>query len=505
MSAKDQIGFNPGLCAPTSTSRGESSRQSSSDSAASGAAPAPGKRDDSAHSDPVQGATPSKLSFAMLTALGAAAAGFLICAIVSAILISHARNAVREETDQAFLLATAAATFQLPTSFGRENAVVQARRFASEIDALRHVTARLDDAQGRPVTLDPPQVAAPAPVPGWLTRLLSPPPRSEIFPIRHYPNVVGIVTISNDPSDEIAKTWESLRVILLLLVMAVLVMGAITMAITLFVTRRLGQFHQVMQQMQANDLNVRAPDSALRELSHLSNGINALAAHLRQGRSENQQLQERMMTLAESERARIASDLHDDMGPLLFALSAAAGQARQSAKRLANPQDGASLALGESLDAVTRHAQAVQRSARSAIEDLQPITIDDATLDELLHELVLSFGEMAPEIDLALDADPHAQSSQAAEIAIYRFVRESVLNAIRHANPSQIRIELFQQSQPQPRLVARVCDNGTGPTPGRRTGLGQSGMEERAQMLGAVYHPPIRKNDQTVTEFWMPL
>ncbi len=455
--------------------------------------------------DPAATHAPRKLSFAMLTALGAAIAGLLICAIVSAILIFHARNAVREETDQAFLLASAAATFQLPTSFGRENAMVQARRFTSEIDALRHVTARFEDAQGRIVALDAPEAPAPAAVPGWLTRLLAPPPRSEIFPVRHYPNVLGIVTISNDPSDEIAKTWESLRVILPLLVMAVLIMGAITMAIALFVTRRLSQFHQVMEQMQANDLNVRAPDSALRELSHLSDGINALAAHLRQGRSENQLLQERMMTLAETERARIASDLHDDMGPLLFALSAAAGQARSAADRLKSAPEDATASLGEALSAVSRHAQAVQRSARSAIEDLQPMTIDDATLDELLHELALSFSEMAPEVDISIKADPHAQTSAAAEIAIYRFVRESVLNAIRHASPSRIQIELCHENGPPLELVARVRDDGTGPQPGQRAGLGQSGMEERSQMLGARYLPPHRANDLTVTEFRMPL
>ncbi|MFD2843031.1 histidine kinase [Paracoccus cavernae] len=66
--------------------------------------------------------------------------------------------------------------------------------------------------------------------------------------------------------------------------------------------------------------------------------MNALASHLDEGRAENRRLQERMMTLAETERARIASDLHDDMGPQLFALRAAVGQAQSVEKGSISPK-----------------------------------------------------------------------------------------------------------------------------------------------------------------------
>lgn len=487
-----------------------------------------------------------QLSFAMIAALGSSLAGLLICLLVSAILILHARAAVRQETDAAFLLATATATFRQPTAFARADLMAQAQRLASEIDRQRHVAAWVEDGDGKRILPEPAPTAAPtaprnnaapaydasevpAPLrpaldapPDWLTRLLTPPPRSDMFPIRHYPNVLGLLRVATDPSDEIAKTWDNLRVILPLLALALAVMVAVTILVALVVTRRLAVLGRTIDRMRENDLAVRAPASQLRDLDQLAEGVNALASHLDEGRAENRRLQERMMTLAETERARIAGDLHDDMGPQLFALRAAVGQAGSAGRRL---QDQATLrfaddpnggpqtdfrTLEDALSAITRHAQEVQKSARSAIEDLRPMTLDEAGLEELLHELVLNFSEMAPEIGISITTTPIADCGEAAGIAIYRFVRESILNAIRHANPSRITIEMTTAPHTAPRparraahhaaIVTRVLDDGTGPAGKARSGLGLNGIRERAQILGAAYLPPTRIDGMTVTE-----
>ncbi len=470
------------------------------------------------------------LSLVTIAAIGSSVAGLLICLLVSAILILHARAAVQQETDAAFLLATATATFREPTAFTRGDLMVQAQRLAAEIDRQRHVAAWVENAKGERIEEDaPPPSTVPAygatdlfPAlqpkthvpPDWLTRLLTPPPRSDMFPIRHYPNVLGILRVATDPSDEIAKTWDNLRVILPLLALAVAVMVAVTMSVTLFVTRRLAVVGRAIGRMRENDLSVRAPLSSLREIDRLAEGVNALASHLDEGRAENRRLQERMMTLAETERARIASDLHDDMGPQLFALRAAVGQAQSVGKRLDQPENDAERpndrgTLADALAAITRHAQEVQKSARSAIEDLRPMTLDEAGLDELLHELVLNFSEMAPEVDISITTPAEARCSEAAGIAIYRFVRESILNAIRHANPARITIEMTvapaSDAAAHAALVTRVRDDGTGPVGKTRSGLGLNGIRERAQILGATYQPPTRLDGETVTELRISL
>lgn len=440
-----------------------------------------------------------RLSLSWIAGVGAVLAGLLMCAIVGTILILHARSAVKAETDSAYQLATAAATLRLPTAFGREDIMAQALRLGAEIDGLRHVSAWVTDATGKRMALEPLPDATPPSAPRWLIHMLTPPPRSDIFPIRHYPNVVGILTIATDPSDEISKTWDTLRMILPLLALAVVGMVAVTMTVTLYVMRRLRVIEAAMARMRDNDLTVRAPASGFAELDALSDGVNALASHLDAGRAENRMLQERMLSLAEAERARIASDLHDEMGPQLFALRAAVGQAAHAARHLSLADE---TRFGGALDAISRHAQEVQKTARAAIEDLRPMTLDDAGLDELLHELILGFSESAPEIAFSLQADPPPRLGEAAQMAIYRFARESVLNAIRHAHPRRIQIEM---SCTQNALLTRVMDDGSGPLNSARAGLGQSGMEDRALILGAVYTAPYRLNGQTLTELRMPL
>lgn len=440
---------------------------------------------------------PRRISLGALALIGSALTGVVICAIVACILVLHARNAVREETDSAFHLASAIATVRLPTAFMREDMLPRATELANEIDGLRHVSARLVDARGQVLAGHDGQARGTNRAPELLYRLLTPTPRGDIFPIRQYPNVVGLLYLETDPSDEIAKTWRNLQVILPLLALAVVAMIAVSVSVALIVQRRLRAFGRVLSRMQGQDPAQRAPDSSLAELSALGAGVNALATHLDRERAENRRLQGRIVTLTESERARIASDLHDDMGPQLFALRAAVEQARSAS----NPDEASDSQMQDALDAIGRHAGEIQKSARSAIESLRPIGMDDASLGDMLHELVAGFSEMAPATEIRLIADPAAAASEAAEISIYRFVRESVLNAMRHAAPARIVIELRREPGG---LLAVVTDDGTGKALDRGPGLGQSGIRERAAAVGASYLPPRRDGNRTITELWTP-
>lgn len=411
-----------------------------------------------------------------------------MCVIVSLILVFNARNSVREETQSAFILARAAATARLPVNFTRGDMLTEAEILAIEIDRLRHVSAWVTDNTNLITTPREGGEQNIQTVPGWLVGVLTPPPQNDIIPIRQYPNILGILHIATDPSDEIAKTWRNLRIILPMLAAAAILMVALTMGATLIVQRRLRSVGLAMAEMQDGVTARQAPDSNIVELALLTEGANTLSTHLQAERAENRRLQSRIVALAEAERARIASDLHDQIGPQLFALGAAIGQARDQSAT-------APPALRDTLSAIERHAQAIQKSTRSAIEDLRPIGMDDASLDEMLSELILDFAENAPDTLIELDADPACESSEAVEVAIYRFIRESVLNALRHAAPSYIRVTLSQEGDA---LLAQVVDNGSGLGNGR-VGLGLSGIEDRAIAVGARYTPPYREGKLTKT------
>ncbi len=427
---------------------------------------------------------------------GSALAWLAMVAIVASVLILNARGSVRDETGSAFRLANAFATLHLPTAFERRDMMAEAARIAAEIEAQRHLSAELRDAGGRPVALALPPRLPPERVPEWFAGLIRPEPLREMIAVAQYPNVLGVLEIRTDPQDEIAEAWENFRLILPLLAATALAAIGVTMAITALVLRRLGLLGAALDRMRAGDLDHPAPQTGLAELAVLTDGVNALAAHLAEERARNRQLQGRMLTLAEAERARIASDLHDGIGPQLFALQAAAGQAGRAAGAARDP------VLAEALSAVARHAQAIRQSARAAIDDLRLAPAEDTSLPEMLQELLVEFAEIAPDTAIALDCPPDLpEPGEAGRIALYRFVRESVLNALRHAAPGAIRVRLACEDGG---IAARIGDDGGGPAAAGRPGLGQTGMRDRASALGGRYLPPRREGGWTLTEFHLP-
>ncbi|WP_134680757.1 LapD/MoxY N-terminal periplasmic domain-containing protein [Paracoccus ravus] len=422
--------------------------------------------------------------------LGGSLLGWLVMLVmVATVLLSNARVSIREETASTFALAKAAATLRLPTAFQREDLMAAATALAIDIRAQRHVTAEIRDAAGEPLDL-PPRPVTRRPAPEWFAALLRPTALRDVMPITQYPNLIGVLEIRSEPGDEIAEIWHDLQILLPLLAVSALAALGVTMAISGLVLRRLEQLTATLDRMRAGDLDCRAHRTGLSELDALSEGVNALAAHLSHERAEIRRLQARMMTLAETERSRIASDLHDEIGPQLFALHAAVGQAQRQE---------AGEELDEALAAIGRHSAAIRKSVRSAIDDLRLSPAEGTSLADMAQELLIGFQDMAPEVVFRLDAPAGLPAPDAAgQIATYRFIRESVLNALRHSGASEIEVTL---SRHETSLVARVRDNGRGPSGAARRGLGQTGMRDRAAALGALWLPPRRESARTITEF----
>lgn len=439
----------------------------------------------------------------------ATAVSLALCLFVSTILIVNARQAVQEETESAFRLAHEAVVRRLPPSHGGRDTMAEAIGLAEEIDALRHVSAQILDPFGEPLQhRAQAKHRAQDDAPRWFSALMTPPEVSAVVPITHYPNVLGQLRVSADPTDEVTEVWDDFSIILPVLFMTGLAMVALTFLMSTMLTRKLQSVQAALRQMREGQLSVRAPWDRLTEFSDLADGVNTLASHLQAERAENDLLQARLIGSSEAERSRIALDLHDEMGPQLFALRAAVDHAQEMSAGMAAPPP----ALVETLEAIARHAVEIQKSARTAINDLRPMLLGEASLTELLAELVTGFRDISPDSRVILDVDPEAERcspGELAELSIYRFVRESVLNALRHGRASLIRVSIETIPDGPAHIVVRVTDNGTGPQAGRNgarptPSFGQIGMQDRAKALGALYLPPWRDNKLTHTELRMP-
>ena len=183
----------------------------------------------------------------------------------------------------------------------------------------------------------------------------------------------------------------------------------------------------------------------------------------------------------ESERARVARDLHDDIGQSLTSVLL-------GLRLIDGPGDPAT---GDPDDAHQRVeelrglvADALRR-ARQLAFDLRPTVLDDIGLPPALQRLVTDVRTRSGlAVDAAVDGIPE-HDGIAPEVAtvVYRVVQEALTNVVRHARASSASVTVTVSSG---RLRAVVEDDGVGFDPARPADghLGLQGMRERADLVG---------------------
>ena len=190
------------------------------------------------------------------------------------------------------------------------------------------------------------------------------------------------------------------------------------------------------------------------------------------------ELTHHLQTAREDERARLARDLHDELGALLT--SAKLDTARLRSRLTAGIETASPVAEDslERLAHLTRTLDSVIALKRRITEDLRPSSLDHLGLAVTLQILAREFGTRSGvQVHLAL-AD--APLSPTAETAAFRIVQESVTNISKYAQATQVWISLGRQGDAV-RLTVR--DNGMGfdtaSPPSQRYGL--VGMRFRAE------------------------
>lgn len=201
-------------------------------------------------------------------------------------------------------------------------------------------------------------------------------------------------------------------------------------------------------------------DSKLKEIELLRSRerIRRLAAH-------NEKIREQ-------ERAKIARELHDEMGQHLTALrlQTAMVQMRQTDN---NPEMQAQLQdIKDRIDLTIDVVRSVAASQR-------PSTLD-AGLEAACRWLLESYVEKAgikTEFESAID---ESSISDAVSTTVFRILQESLTNVIRHSGATRVLVWMTQEMN---ELTITVTDNGRGFDPEKlNTGLhfGLIGIRERA-------------------------
>jgi signal transduction histidine kinase len=200
----------------------------------------------------------------------------------------------------------------------------------------------------------------------------------------------------------------------------------------------------------------------------------------------------------ESERQRIARDLHDETGQSLTAIGMGLrglADETDSKKRLST------LAELQSLTSDSIHE--LQR----IISDLRPAHLDDLGLSSTLRWYINRTHELT-NIPIRLDIDGNEPLlDDAVKITIFRIVQEALNNIIKHADATNVNIKVDYLPA---KVNILVRDNGKGfnldlvQTRIGRTSLGLAGMEERAMLLGGSLEVHSRPHYGTEVEAMIP-
>ena len=386
-------------------------------------------------------------------------------AIGIATLVLHAGARIRTEAEAATHLAEDFVENALARAATAPEPDAELKRLLAQAQKLRHVRIFLE---GEPVPSKSPAEIRLAP--SWFAALAT--PREKITRIAAPQPLSGAVLIAADPSDEIAEIWEE---ILGLALGGALVALAAFALIFMAVSRTLAPVSALAQGLEAlekGERGLRVPRAGSPEFAIITDRINALADALARLDAENHSLLRRMIDVQETERRDIARDLHDEMGPFLFAIRAGVGALRRKAQ-------GAGVAHDcEKLD---EQIAALQGVNRRILARLRPVALEEMGLAGALDALVRGWRETHPQATITLAVADCALDEKTALVA-YRIAQEGLTNALRHAQARRVTIDVRPAGARE--LRVRVDDDGTGLKTGWRQGLGLRGMSERIAALG---------------------
>ena len=405
------------------------------------------------------------------TRIIAAAAVAFVVSVTVGFLVGGWRAQRSVETE----LRTALASGTQATSRALAEGEAAPARLIRWFDGNRHVQASLLDANGRVLAASTPAHQVETPV--WFSRLISP----DLAPARISLGAQsGTIVLQPDPANETGEVWNGLLdTSLMLAVLGGLGFGLLHLTAARAL-RPLDSISAAFARLGAGDYEARVQAQGPAELRRVGAGFNAMAERLAAVESQNRRLQHQMLTLQEEERADIARDLHDEIGPYLFAVNIDADAIR----RLARSERWAEIpAQAEAIQTAVSH---MQTEVREMLSRLRPVRAIEFGLEPAIGDLIDFWRARCPEttFDLRVETETDGLSVEVQE-GLYRVAQEALSNAIRHGRPAHVDIVL--RGQGDSGVALSVIDDGQAEAvPRQAPSFGLVGMRERIEGLGGA-------------------
>lgn len=241
------------------------------------------------------------------------------------------------------------------------------------------------------------------------------------------------------------------------------------------------ELHDVIRQLEHEINERRRAEQALHKSQEL---LHQLVAY-----------QERVK---EDERKRIAREIHDELGQNLMAL-------RIDVSVLQARIAESTPALNERIRIALKHIDTSIKAVRIIINNLRPSVLDlglHAAIEWQVNEFERRTG-----IACSLKMDEEQSGFNLDDnraTALFRILQESLTNVARHAQASQVDIDVGRQED---RFCMTISDNGVGLYPGCRrkpNSFGLLGIGERVSTLGGELKVESDEGQGTVVRVTIP-
>ena len=246
------------------------------------------------------------------------------------------------------------------------------------------------------------------------------------------------------------------------------------------------------------------------ELELSSKNLRSLARHMDEVREE--------------EKAKLAREIHDELGHTLIALTMAVRRLKRTASKNFNqPEVNSSLIksspnkdpankgspiksfeLNKQFDEIRALLVQASSTSRSIMSDLRPSVLEDFGLAAAIEWLAHEFEVHHQTLCIVRGTQPPDTISAAIAIAVFRIVQESLTNIAKHAKAKKVQIKLSSNNG---LLKVEIIDDGVGLQSGwdnKEGSFGFQGMRERAMSFNGEISVANGKKSGVVLRLQIP-
>jgi signal transduction histidine kinase len=204
-------------------------------------------------------------------------------------------------------------------------------------------------------------------------------------------------------------------------------------------------------------------------------------SELHKSQATLRELAGKLLTAEQTERRRIARELHDDLGQGLALLSVELDLLRQKSPVESSEFKARVAALSDRI-------KQLSTSIHELSHQLHPMKLEQLGLVATLRALCKEFGQThGLEIQFLHDAIPSSLLQDIA-ICLYRVAQEGLQNIVKHSQARHVGVEL---RLPDGAICLEIHDDGIGFDPdsvATQEGLGLASMRERMRLVNGEVH-----------------